>query len=163
MVTLALVAGCATEQEKKDKQPAGLRVHIENKAVTAGSAQPITLLRSAPVALNIAPEPILTEANILTATVMDSPGGFVVEVKFDETGGWTLEQFSASNPGRHFALFGQWGEKLKDSRWLAAPLIDHRISNGILIFTPDATREEAQQLVKGLNVSAKKYAKERAQ
>jgi len=163
MVTLALVAGCATEQEKKDKQPAGLRVHIENKALTTGSALPITLLRSAPVELSITPEPILTEAHILSATLMDSPGGFVVHVKFDETGAWTLEQYSASNPGRHFALFGQWGDKLKETRWLAAPLIDHRIANGVLIFTPDASREETEQLVKGLNNSAKKYAKEKMQ
>ena len=48
-----------------------------------------------------------------------------------------LEQYTAANPGRHLVIFGQWGDKLADGRWLAAPLITHRISNGLLAFTPD--------------------------
>jgi hypothetical protein len=70
-----------------------------------------------------------------------------------------LEQYSAANPGRHFVIFGQWGDKLVNGRWLAAPLITHRISNGVLAFTPDITRAEADQLVLGLNNAAAKVHK----
>ena len=70
-----------------------------------------------------------------------------------------LEQYSAANPGKHFAIFGQWGEKLADGRWLAAPLITHRIADGMLSFTPDMSREEADRLVLGLNNVAKKILK----
>ena len=45
---------------------------------------------------------------------------------------------------------------MKDYRWLAAPVISHRISDGVLVFTPDATREEAEEIALGLNNVSKK-------
>jgi hypothetical protein len=163
---LALMCGCKTEkqqeQEKQNKVVAALRVHIETSADNAGdmsTAQTISLPRSDPMLVTIGHDPFLTEANIIAARIIDAPGGFAVEIKFDETGTWTLEQYSASNPGKHFAVFGQWGEKLADGRWLAAPLITHRIGDGLLAFTPDASREECDQLVLGLNNVAKKIQK----
>jgi hypothetical protein len=68
-----------------------------------------------------------------------------------------LEQYSAGNPGRHFVIFGQWGDKLANGRWLAAPLITHRIANGVLTFTPDLSRPEADQMVLGLSNVAQFY------
>ena len=155
---LVLAAGCATGN-KADKQTAALRVHIECAANFVSSSQTVTVLRSQPVQANISKEPILTEANIIAATLLETPGGFAVEVKFNDTGKYTLEQFSSANPGRHFVIYGQWGDKIKDGRWLAAPIIGHRLANGVLAFTPDADREEARQLVLGLNNYAKIVAK----
>jgi len=68
-----------------------------------------------------------------------------------------LEQYSATNPGGHFVIYGQWGKKLKNGRWLMAPLITGRINNGLLSFTPDMTRDEATEFVKGLNNVAKQF------
>jgi hypothetical protein len=48
-------------------------------------------------------------------------------------------------------IFGQWGDKPAIGRWLAAPLISHRMADGVLAFTPDLSRPEADQLVLGLN------------
>jgi hypothetical protein len=95
----------------------------------------------------------------LGARIIDTPGGFAVEIQFDQTSGLMLEQYSAANPGLHFVIFGQWGEKVSDSRWLAAPLITRRIANGQLSFTPDLTRVEAERFVLGLNNVAKKLKK----
>ena len=53
--------------------------------------------------------------------------------------------------GKRFAIFCKFGEHLKNERWLAAPVISRRIADGVLIFTPDATREEADEIVLGLN------------
>jgi len=41
-------------------------------------------------------------------------------------------------------------------RWLAAPLINRRMADGMITFTPDASREETEKFVEGLNNSAKK-------
>ena len=158
-VALTLACGCRTAS-KKDKQISALRVHIEAVADPTGRIVPISVVRASPVLVNIAINPILTEANVVAARVIQSPGGFAVEIKFDETGGWILEQYSASNPGKHFAIYGQWGEKLKEGRWLAAPLIQHRIGDGLLAFTPDADREEMDQFVLGFNNLAKKNKKD---
>ena len=109
--------------------------------------------------VTIAKEPILTEANIIAARVIESEGGYALEIKFDESGTWCLEQFTAANPGKHLVIFGQWGATMADGRWLGAPLITHRIGNGVLSFTPDASREEADQLVLGLNPTPQEITK----
>jgi preprotein translocase subunit SecD len=151
---LALFCGCQTD--KKDKEVSALRVHIEASPDSSSTSVTISIVRSDPVLVTIAQDPILTEVSIVAARVFDTPGGFAVEIRFDETATWILEQYSAANPGRHFVIFGQWGEKVADGRWLAAPTITRRIGNGVLAFTPDASREEADRLVLGLNNVAKK-------
>jgi hypothetical protein len=147
-VLLGLACGCQTS---KKPQKAAIRVHIETSPDPAGTTQQITVLRSDPVLVTIKREPILSEANVVTAKIIEAQGGFAFEIKFDETGTWVLEQYSAANPGRHFLVFGQWGEKLAEARWLAAPLISRRMADGVHSFTPDATREEAEEIVRGLN------------
>jgi hypothetical protein len=148
--------GCATSKKKKHEPLGGIRVHIENSANAAGEGQTVSVLRADPVLVTIAKDPVLTEADLLRADLIETPGGFSIELKFDETAAWTLEQFSAAYSGKHFVIYGQWGEKLKDGRWLAAPLITGRNASGVLAFTPDMTRDEAHQLVLGLNDVAKK-------
>jgi preprotein translocase subunit SecD len=154
LVTL-LGAVCGCQTHSNDKVDAVLRAHIEVNPDSAGTSQTISVLRSDPVLVTIKREPILTEANIVTAKVMDATGGFAIEIKFDENGAWLLEQYSAANPGRHLVIFGQWGDTLASGRWLAAPLITRRISGGRLVFTPDCSHEEADQLALGLNNAAK--------
>ncbi len=154
----ALMCGCQTHKHtpKKNQTVGALRIHLQANPNEVGATDTISVLRSTPVSVTIGHEPILTEANLLTARVIDTPGGFAIDVHFDESGTLMLEQFSAANPGRHFVIFGQWGDKLANGRWLAAPLITRRISNGELAFTPDITRAEADQLVLGLNNVAAK-------
>ncbi|MGA3283388.1 MAG: hypothetical protein ABSD57_02865 [Verrucomicrobiota bacterium] len=154
---LALLCGCQTHRQKG--LPGALRVHIQVNPDSLGTSQTISVVRSDPVLVTIAHNPILTEANIVAAKVMDTPGGFAIEIQFDENGTWLLEQYSAANPGGHFAIFGQWGDKLANGRWLAAPLITRRLGDGLLAFTPDTSRAEADQLVLGLNHVAAKIRK----
>jgi hypothetical protein len=161
-VALCLLAsGCALWHHK-EKQVAVLRIHVENESSAAGSNKAISVLRSEPVTLNIFTDPILTEADVIGARVLDTPGGFALEVKFEDIAGWKLEQYSASNPGKHLAIFAQWSDKVADGRWLAAPLMVRRIADSKLVFTPDASREEMEKLVKGLNLAAKKNADQKS-
>jgi preprotein translocase subunit SecD len=161
LAIILVACGCQTSGKDKDKDAvAALRIHIESPKNLDGTGQPISFPRVDPVVINILNEPILTEASVAGAKLVDtSGGGFAVAVQFDETGSFTLEQFSAANPGRHFVVFGQWGKKLSNGRWLAAPLITNRIHTGELIFTPDASREEATELVKGLQNVAHENSK----
>lgn len=155
LLAAALLTGCATE--KKDTEPLGtLRVHVESRGNLPGGGLRVSVLRATPVVVTIAENSILSEANIVTATLIDSPGGFAIKVKFDENASWILEQNTAANPGRHLVIFGHWGDTESDGRWLAAPIIARRIADGTLVFTPDASREEALELVTGLNAAAKK-------
>jgi hypothetical protein len=156
---LVVLATACTSTHHKKKEPVGiLRVHIESEAANAGTTKTVQVLRNQPVDINITTDPILTEADVIAARVFATPGGFAVELRFGQTGGWTIEQFTAINPGKHFVIFGQWSDKVGDGRWLAAPIIVRRNATAMLAFTPDCTQAEAEQWVKGLNFAAKKAA-----
>ena len=155
----ALACSCQTPEKKKKESVAALRVHLQANPNEAGATDNISVGQHDPVSVTVSHDPVLSEANILAARIIDTPGGFAVEVKFDESATLMLEQYSAANPGRHFVIFGQWGDKLGNGRWLAAPLITHRISNGELAFTADMSRTEADQLILGLNNVAAKVHK----
>ncbi|HEX9048591.1 MAG TPA: hypothetical protein VF988_16300 [Verrucomicrobiae bacterium] len=154
---LLLLAGCST-LKGHHKDLSGLRIHGESESAATGGNESITVIRSHPVVLNIVREPLLSESDVTAARLLDVPGGFAVQVQFEETSAWALEQWTATNPGKHLAIFGQWGKKPVVGRWLAAPLITRRLAGGSLVFTPDASREEMEALVKGLNNVAKENA-----
>jgi len=164
-LALALAAmplcGCKMLGFHGNEQTAALRVHTELAPDATGgpvnTAETVSVLRADPVQVTIDKDPILTEANVVAARLINTPDAPALEVRFDENGTWILEQYSASNPGRHFVIFGQWGKNLKDGRWLAAPLITKRINNGILSFTPDMSHDEATNFVAGLNNVAKEF------
>jgi len=158
-----LVSGCAAWSpgplfHHKKAPVAQVRVHVESESSAAGSAKTISVLRSQPVAVNISTDPILTELDVVAARLLEAPGGIAVEIKFEDIAGWRLEQYSAINPGKHLAIFGQWGDTPAEGRWLAAPLMVRRMAGGVLVFTPDASRAEMEQWVKGLSEAAKKNA-----
>lgn len=161
-VLLVSLCGCALFG-KKDQPIAAMRVHVENVAAAqswTGAGNPmetVTVLRAAPVQVTIDKTPILTEGNIIAAKIISTPDSPAIEVRFDENGTWILEQYSAENPGKHLVIFGQWGKDKKEGRWIAAPLIAHRINDGILSFTPDMSKDEASQFVDGLNNVAKQF------
>ncbi|MSU59197.1 MAG: hypothetical protein EXS35_13695 [Pedosphaera sp.] len=154
---LALLTGCQSAGSQHEKQVATLRVFLEVNATGTDRTQSAKISRSHPIELTVDRAPILDESEIIEARVADTVGGFAIIVSFDWRGTMLLEQYSAANPGKHLAIVAQFGEKLAETRWLAAPLINHRISEGRLGFTPDATRAEADEIVLGLNNHAKSH------
>ncbi len=157
LLALPLLCGCQTD--KKDKEVSTLRVYLETVPDNFGSSQTISVLRADPMQITIGRDPVLSEANIVTAKVVAAGGGFAIQGQFDETSTLTLEQYTRGYEGKHLAIFGRWGTQVADARWLAAPLIKGRIADGILSFTPDMTRAEADRLVLGLTHVAKNNRK----
>lgn len=152
----AVACGCHTEKNEKDKMLSTLRVHLEAAAEDPFSSLKVPIYRASPVQLLVEKEPFLTEAHVASAKVVDTLGGFALQIQMNRQGTWLLQEYSAGNPSKHFAIFTQFGEKGKKSRWLAAPEFSHIISNGLIQFTPDATREECDEIALGLNNIAKK-------
>jgi hypothetical protein len=151
-----LLAGCQTD--KNAKKLASLRVHLENRAQLTGTGKTVSVLRAQPVLVTINEEPILTEANVQFAELLQTPTGYAILIQFDPTGTLTLEQYTAAYEGKHLAVFSQWSDQTVDSRWLAAPLITHRLTSGQFSFTPDASLAECTNIVIGLNRMAQKIA-----
>jgi hypothetical protein len=163
LTIFTLLTGCmSSEERKRALQYSSLRIHVESDRGSADRSSAIAIHRANPIYLNIDREAVLDESNVAAAMVIDQPGGFSIEVKFDRRGSWILERTTVMNRGKHLAIFSDFGDhkpKLaisKTARWLAAPEIIAKNSSGHLVFTPDATREEAERIVHGLNNVAKK-------
>ena len=158
--SLVLVCGCRTEEGKREKALSTLHVFLEVNQDAAKRSRPVVISRNDPVTVNVESEPFLTEANVSEARVEEAVGGFAMRIRLDRRGAWLLEQYTVANHGKRLAIHTQFATpdapELHQARWLAAPLISGRISDGTLLFTPDATREEASQIVLGLNNVAKK-------
>lgn len=152
LLTCAGLAGCATSEEsKKKKQYSNIRVHVEAGGSDRSSA--VSVHRSAPIQINVEPDPILDEHDVMKCALIDNPDGtFSIQVSFSRRGAWALERTTVTHRGRHLVVYSHFGE----ARWLAAPLITGKNSTGTLTFTPDATREEAERMVRGLNNVAHK-------
>lgn len=163
LLAATLLCGCRTHdaQKDKDKQEATFRVHLEATADDAFGGAKAEIYRADPVELTIEKDPFLTEAHVESAEVVNALGGFDLRVKLTTEGTWLLQTYSASNPGKHYAIFSQFTDKSNKGRWLAAPMFSRVMSDGVLQFTPDASHEEAEQIARGLNNMAKKFQKDR--
>ena len=158
LLSLALATGCGTtEDSKRKKEMSTIRIHLESDG-QADHSSAITVHRSAPFQLNIEREVLLDEHNVIAALLVEQPGGFAIQVQFDRTGSWTLEQASVMRRGRHLAVHAHFGP----ARWLAAPVLRDKISSGKLTFTPDCTREEAERFLRGLNNAVRKLREKEA-
>lgn len=160
VLALGLVCGCQNPERQRKRQLSTLRVHLEAPRDGTKRSEPVPISRDDKVMVNVEKSPFLTEASVSEAKIVDTVGGFALSIEFDRQGSWLLEQYSTANRGKHFAIFSRFvpetGQPLNEGRWLAAPLIPRGITNGVLFFTPDATREEAGQIVLGLNNIAQK-------
>jgi hypothetical protein len=157
----ALAGGCRTEERKREAALSMLQVFLEVNQDASNLSRPVPIYRDNPFMVNVEKEPFLTEASVSEARVIDAVGGFAIRLVLDRQGAMLLENCTVANRGRHLAILTQFPDpqvpQTHQKRWLAAPLISGRISNGILVFTPDCTREEAYQIVLGLNNVARKH------
>jgi len=154
-LALALAAGCKTAQQRhQDKFASTFRLHLEGDAEGTDST---AVIQIAGVELYMRNTPFLDERSVTNAAVVDTrDGGFAIRVQYDRHGTLVLDSVTAENRGRRIGIFTQYGVgKVDHSRWLAAPY-GSPITDGVLLFTPAATREESEEIVLGLNNVARK-------
>jgi preprotein translocase subunit SecD len=156
-VAAVAVWGCqSTSSETKPKKLLSMiRLHLETSQGGNKDSELVPVYRQQPVWLNVSKIPFLTEAEVADAKVVDVMGGFAIRIQFDGPGTALFEACTTANRGKRIAVFSQFGEQIKDSRWLAAPIISHRITDGVFTFTPDTTREETEEIAAGLRNVAK--------
>lgn len=143
-------SGCeTTSTAKKSKEASTLRLHLEVNPDGSPRNTTASVFRERPFLVTINREPFLTELDLESAEIVkaDAFGGFAIRAQFSRHGTLLLENVTTVNRGRRIAIHSQFAE----SRWLAAPVIRQRITDGTMVFTPDATEEEAQRIVRGLN------------
>jgi preprotein translocase subunit SecD len=146
--------GCQTT---KKKEATVLRMHLEMNPDGTERTTSVPIGRDKFFYLNIEKAPFLDEGHVQQASVVEDVGGFQVSLQMDKRGTLLLEQYTTANKGRRIAIRAVFGK----DRWLAAPVITQRISDGKMAFTPDATRQEADRLVLGLNKVANRIDDDR--
>ena len=150
LMLTALFSGCKTS-EKKDEELSTIRLHLEvNKDGTSRNTA-VPIYRSNPTLVNVMADSFLDERDIKEAAVVETMGGYALMLQFDKHGTLVLDTETSSRKGSRIAIYAEFGPK----RWLAAPLIKGRITDGVLTFTPDATREESERIARGLNNAAR--------
>ena len=156
-------AGCQSPQEKEKKQTATIRVHQETNPLPGAQSERVTVLRHSPMFIEIERSPFLNEGHVASASVVENQDGFFLMIQLNQQGQWLLEQYSSANTKRRFAIRSQFRVSTNMfDRWLAAPVITRRIADGVLAFTPDADRKEAEAIARGLNNTAGYKPKEQA-
>ncbi len=158
---IAIACACQSPEKKRKKAMGSFRVHIEAaESAPTNRTSVVQVFRSAPVKMYVDRTPIVTEEQVKEAKVVDTMGGFALQIQLDRDGTYMLEEYTSNNRRRHLLIFRQFSvlsdPEKEEARWLAAPMISTPIRNGILLFTPDASREEAEQIAIGLNNVAKK-------
>jgi len=157
---VVVICGCRTTG-LTSKAASTLRLHIEVSPDGTPRNLAVPIFRERPVLIYIEKEPIVHELMIDEAKLVEAHDGFSIQVKFNSQGAGLLTNYALSYKGRRVAIFSQFGDAASQARWLAAPLMSQCITNGVLTFTPDATRNEAERIVLGLNNVAKTVKKRR--
>jgi len=154
---LVALTSCQTPESKRKQQLATLRIHLESNVEMANLTEVVSVSRAVPMTVNVIKSPFMNESMLASASLIEDHGGFSLKLEFNNFGRTILEQYSGTYQGQRFAIRSQFGvEPDAVDRWIGAPRIPRRIKDGVLIFTPDATRAEAEQIVLGLNNHAEK-------
>jgi hypothetical protein len=154
VVLVGVVFGCRTTEERKlDRQASTMRFFLDSGRDSHNNG--VAIYRQNPIRVSLESQPFLTEGDVDSAALIDLPGGYAIRVQFNGHGAMVLEGATVAHRGRHIGVQSDFGE----TRWLAAPVITRRISNGEFVFTPDATREESERIVRGLNNLIAKFKK----
>jgi len=153
---ICFLCACKTTEEKKEaKKETILKIFLETGSNINADQTDVPVYRQHPVSIHIDTKEILNNMDVTGASVVDVQGGYALRLTFDAHGSRVLENITAGNGGKRLVIYASWPEV----RWLGAPLIKRRIGNGELVFTPDATREECDRIVIGINNVAKRIAK----
>jgi len=146
LLLLTAGAGCGSVAHSFGKKATILRLHIEAQPSPIGSTTEIAVYRVSPIRVSIEKSPILDEGSLESAELVDDQGTHQLRLKFTSHGRQMLDTYTTLNRSRRIFIFCSFGEH----RWLGGPPAG-RITDGILTFTPDATREECARILRGLN------------
>jgi hypothetical protein len=136
-----------TKEEKDPSKVAStIRLHMETESPGMGSGK-IKVMRSDPTTLNVEKNAFVDEGFLERADVIETVGGHMILLKFNTQGALRLQMWTVSKTGRRIAVWAKWTE----GRWIAAPVAARALEDGVIAFTPDASREEAERIVRGLN------------
>src|SRR6266446_1569370 len=150
LLTVGLGLGYHTGASQKKAPHKGfsvLRLHIETNLDGTDKNGTVMVGRQTPFPVNVNKLPFVEETHLAKASLVEEgTGGFSLRLQLNRQGTWLLEQYTVANKGRHIAVFAE----LEDFRWIAAWLINQRISDGVFTSSPDTTPHSPHDPLPGL-------------
>ena len=151
LVVILFLNACST-LPGQTKPKATVAIYLEGSPIEEGRVIPIEIFRAAPRVLHVYRTPSIAMDSFDTLTLRETiDGGHVLHITLNRSGTVYLENMSISHRGKRLVIGASFGEKNPQLRWLTALLLTETITNGNLIFTPDASIEECKQIVDGVN------------
>ncbi len=149
------------DERKPKKEFATVRFHLETNLDGTSKTKVVPVYRANPVYIAVEELVFLDEGSVDMARVLEWQGTYAIQLKFNPHGSLYLDSLTTSNKGKRLVIYSEFGQSkdVVERRWLAAPVIENRVDTGIITFTPDASREEAERIVNGLNNVAKMLKK----
>ncbi|EEF58335.1 hypothetical protein [Pedosphaera parvula] len=145
---LLLICGCQSPDKARKKQVTQISFHLETNQDGTDHNESVPVYRENPIYVNVEKKAFIDEGSIDQAKLVDDMGGFSIQLKLNWEGTQLLQGVSTGNRGKRVAILAVFG---KSPRWLGAPVMNKSIADGVFTFTPDASREEAERIVRGLN------------
>lgn len=121
-------------------------MHLPANDSIPASRRVSIVLRTPALSLQINSIPVLREADLDGAELTGEGEDFQMRLLFNTHGTIELDRVSNNNRDELLVVF-------INDKPVAAPQLKRRIVDGILEFTPDLTREEAEKLVEGLRAT----------
>jgi hypothetical protein len=150
----ALLPACETTggktAGKKGKEASTFRIYLETRRPIPEHTREVTVYRDHPEKVLIFTDPAIDERHLEKVEVIDVAGskaGFVMVVRLSPEGRLLAQNISSSERGKRIVIESMFTEL----RYLGAPYLSKYIPDGILVFEPDATREESERIVRGIN------------
>jgi preprotein translocase subunit SecD len=162
LLAAGVALGCRSiEDRRRDRILYTTLWFHEDAPLVTPDTNRVMVAEIAGVKLPVNTRPFLTEEALEEATLVDSPGGgYSLRLKFNDHGRLVIDTFTASHRGRQVGIYVRYGVRNKQpkvplkERWLAAPRINRQINDGVIVFTPHATRVELQEILEGLRNAA---------
>lgn len=163
-----LASGCGSRSLSLHKDYTFLRVYMEARNGASSGSQ---IVEVAHTPIFVVAEPFLTEQDVSQARLMDNPDGtYDIQVSFNDHGSLVLDMTTTSSRGLDLVICVQYPPRSWNrpndsdafpsdksasarSRYMSwsAVRIRSGLTGGTIVFTPDASRVEAQRIVDGLN------------
>lgn len=148
---LIVASGCNTNAKSKILAKDGtlMAFHMEMASGYGESTMPVQIGRLNPVKMTVQQSPFIREINVLKAEAWDTTdGGIAIRLELDRIGRKHLETASMLHRGARVAVQAIFPEP----RWIDIMKLDRHMGDGIIILYPDASPEETDRIVSGLNL-----------
>lgn len=158
--------GCETptKKDEKDKKPrvkatkeniSTIRCHVE---AHPGDGNRTMLATVGQAEMVLMANPLISEANVVKAEAWDTTDNRVaIRLVLDRIGRRELMMTSGSMRGARMAVSSQYPEQ----KWIGVVVFDRIMQDGILTFVCHTPPEDADRIVKGLNIVAAELEEDR--